>query len=105
GLGIRHVYLGLDSKTETFDNFLKETDLLSEEVLYMGDDIPDVPVMKRCGLPACPSDAAEEVKILADYISPFKGGEGCVRDVLEKVMKIRGDWHDEFPLASDGSSK
>lgn len=105
GLGISHIYLGLDSKAGAYGDFLKAGRLLPEQVLYMGDDIPDVPVMKLCGLPVCPADAVEEVKALADYISPFRGGEGCVRDALEKVMKIRGDWHDEYPLAADGSLK
>lgn len=60
--------------------------------LYMGDDIPDYAVMQLCGLPACPADAAPEIKSLARYISPFNGGKGCVRDVIEKVLKLNGHW-------------
>lgn len=60
--------------------------------LYMGDDIPDYAVMQLCGLPSCPADAAPEIKSLAHYISPFNGGKGCVRDVIEKVLKLNGHW-------------
>ena len=62
------------------------------EILYMGDDIPDLESMQTVGLPCCPADAAPELKQLSKYISPFKGGEGCVRDVIEKVLKLNADW-------------
>lgn len=103
GLGITQVFLGLDSKIETYMNFLSGSGLLAEQVLYMGDDIPDLPVIKLAGLAVCPADAVEEIKSVCDYISPKKGGEGCVRDVIEKVLKIRGHWHDESPSSHDGS--
>ena len=105
GLGITQVFLGLDSKIETYHNFLKSNGFLAKQVLYMGDDIPDLPVIKLVGLATCPADAVEEIKAVCDYISPKKGGEGCVRDIIEKVLKIRGDWHDENPSAHDGSLK
>ena len=63
-----------------------------EEVLYMGDDIPDMPVMKLCGCSVCPADAVDEVKEIADYISPKGGGKGCARDAIEKTMKLQGTW-------------
>lgn len=104
GLGITQVFLGLDSKTETYQNFLSSSGFSADQILYMGDDIPDLPVIKMVGLAVCPADAVEEIKVVCDYISPIKGGEGCVRDVIEKVLKIRGDWHDKSPSAHDGSS-
>ena len=103
GLGISEIYLGLGSKVETYHDFLKRSGYFREQVLYMGDDIPDLPVIKLAGLAVCPADAVEEIKSVCDYISPKKGGEGCVRDVIEKVLKIRGDWFDESPSAHDGS--
>lgn len=61
-------------------------------MLYVGDDLPDIPVLRACGIGACPSDAVEEVKSVSNYVSPFPGGRGCVRDVIQQVMKSRGDW-------------
>ena len=103
GLGITEIFLALDSKIETYHNFILRSGLSPEQVLYMGDDIPDLPVTKLVGLAACPADAVEEIRAVCDYISPKRGGEGCVRDVIEKVLKIRGDWYDESPDAHDGS--
>ena len=67
-------------------------DLSDEEILYMGDDLPDYDVMEVCGLACCPQDAAPEIKAIADYVSPVNGGHGCVRDVLEQLLKIHGKW-------------
>lgn len=92
GLGIEDVYAGASIKTEAFAHFLNKHDLKAEEVLYMGDDIPDFEVMKLCGLPCCPADAATEIKELSNYISPFKGGQGCGRDVIEQVMRAQDKW-------------
>lgn len=103
GLGISEVHLGLDSKVETYHNVLKSFCCSKEQVLYIGDDIPDLQVIKLAGLAVCPADAVEEIKSICDYISPKKGGEGCVRDVIEKVLKIQGNWFDESPSAHDGS--
>lgn len=99
GLGIQDIYIGVDTKTDAFEEFLLIHDLQAEQVLYMGDDIPDFPVMKKVGLPTCPADAAEEIKAISNYISPIKGGAGCVRDVIEKVLKVQGLWLDEQPSA------
>lgn len=104
GLGIKEVYLGLDSKIETCRIFLQSKGLEPGQALYMGDDIPDLPALQLAGLKVCPADAAEEIKSVCDYISPKKGGEGCVRDIIEKVLKVRGDWYDESPSAHDGTS-
>lgn len=105
GLGITQVFLGLDSKMETYQNVVRSSGLSSDQILYVGDDIPDLPVIKLAGLAVCPADAVEEIKAVCDYISPKNGGEGCVRDIIEKVLKIRGDWHDESPSSHDGNIK
>lgn len=92
GLGIQHVFMGVSVKIKVFDEWLKANNLKPEEVLYMGDDIPDYEVMSKCGCPCCPADAAAEIKSVARYVSPYKGGEGCVRDVVEQVLKAQGKW-------------
>ncbi len=91
-LGVKDIYLNASEKSEFFCDFLQHNSLSREEVAYMGDDIPDIEPMKLSHLAACPSDAVTEVKEIVDYISPFKGGEGCVRDLIEKVLKIQGKW-------------
>ncbi|QNJ98592.1 KdsC family phosphatase [Constantimarinum furrinae] len=92
GLGITHIYLGTHAKTETLQTFLKEHQLKSENALFMGDDLPDLEVMKIVGLPCCPQDAAPEIKDISAYVSHKKGGKGCVRDVIEQVLKVQGNW-------------
>ena len=94
-LGVKDVYLGSSNKIEILNQFLMENHIHASDVCYMGDDIPDSAVMKKVGLPACPADAVPEIKALAEYISPFKGGEGCVRDILEQALKMKGHWGDE----------
>ena len=103
GLGIENVFLSLDSKTEAYTSFLSSSGLSPEQILYMGDDIPDLALMKLVGLAVCPADAAGEIKSISHYISPKNGGEGCVRDIIEKVLKIQNAWYDESPSAIDGS--
>lgn len=103
GLGITEVHLGIDKKLEVYENFLEQHALNAEQVLYMGDDIPDVPVMKAAGVSACPSDAVEEAKSVSEYISPFAGGAGCVRDIIEKVLKVQRRWYDADPSAQEDS--
>jgi 3-deoxy-D-manno-octulosonate 8-phosphate phosphatase (KDO 8-P phosphatase) len=103
GLGVSDVYLGVDKKVDVFNEILERYQLSRSEVLYMGDDIPDLPVMKLAGVATCPTDAAEEVKSLSMYISPKAGGAGCVRDVIEKVMKLQQKWFDESSSAQDES--
>jgi len=94
-LGIDDVFLGVNNKLECFDNFIKENKIKKSSVLYMGDDIPDYKVMKQVAVATCPSDAAEEIKSICHYISPFLGGKGCVRDIIEQIMKVQGKWFDE----------
>ncbi len=93
-LGIRDVYLNCRAKLENFNDFLKKRNLLKSEVMYMGDDIPDFKVMKEAGVPVCPSDADSEIKQISVYISDRKGGEGCVRDVIEQVLRLHNNWMD-----------
>jgi 3-deoxy-D-manno-octulosonate 8-phosphate phosphatase (KDO 8-P phosphatase) len=94
-LGITDVFLGAHVKLDIFENYIAEHHIDRASVLYMGDDIPDIDIMKVVGLPTCPTDAAEEVKAISQYISPALGGKGCARDVIEKVMKIQGKWMSE----------
>ena len=91
-LNLKDVFLGVPDKVKVFETYMKEHDLKPEEVLYMGDDIPDYHVMKMVGMPVCPADAAQEIKEISRYISHFNGGEGCVRDIIEQVMKLQGKW-------------
>ena len=92
GLGVQDLYLGSAVKIHDYRNFRDKHGLKDEEILYMGDDIPDMEVMQECGLPCCPKDAAPEVKSRARYISHAAGGYGCGRDVVEQVMKAQGKW-------------
>ncbi|TQI70645.1 3-deoxy-D-manno-octulosonate 8-phosphate phosphatase (KDO 8-P phosphatase) [Gramella sp. Hel_I_59] len=92
GLGITDIYLGVDDKVEQMDEFFDIYDIKPEQVLYMGDDIPDYYPMKIVGLPCCPQDAVPELKEISLYVSHKNGGEGCVRDVIEQVMKVQGKW-------------
>lgn len=91
-LGVQQVYTGRHDKLPVFEQFMREYKLSPIEMCYMGDDLPDLPVLRKTGLPACPYDAVPEVQKEARYVSPYKGGQGCVRDIIEKVMKLRGDW-------------
>lgn len=91
-LGVEHIYLNSFEKTACLDDFLAKTGLQKSEILYMGDDLVDFPVMKEVAVPVCPSDAVPEIKAISLYISDRKGGEGCVRDVIEQVMRSQQKW-------------
>jgi 3-deoxy-D-manno-octulosonate 8-phosphate phosphatase (KDO 8-P phosphatase) len=91
-LGVKDIYMKSSSKVSSFDHFCSRYNLDKENVLYMGDDLPDFEIMKMAGFPCCPSDAAEEIRQISLYISHRKGGEGCVRDVIEQVMRVQGKW-------------
>lgn len=95
-LGITDIHLGTPDKVETFKKYTDVYSINPEQVLYMGDDIPDYHVMKLVGLPACPQDASPEIKAISNYISHIKGGKGAVRDVIEQVMKVQGKWMTYF---------
>ena len=91
-LGIRLYYENVTDKSACLDHFISETGIPAEQILYMGDDIPDYPVMKRVGLPACPADAIPEIKAISSFVSGKKGGRGCVREVIEKVLRSQKRW-------------
>ena len=91
-LGVKDIYLSSKSKIDDFSDFINKHKIDCSEVLYMGDDIPDMEVMQKTGFPTCPADAAEEIKNISLYISDKNGGEGCVRDVVEQVLKVHGHW-------------
>ena len=93
-LGIREIYLKSRLKLDYYNTFKKKHGLNDSEILFMGDDIPDLEVMKHAGVPVCPSDADSEIKEVALYISDKKGGEGCVRDVIEQVLRLHNNWMD-----------
>lgn len=95
-LGVPDIYMGSSQKMVDFDHWIAKYDLNPDNVLYMGDDLPDFPVMKRVGIPTCPDDAVEEIKSLCKYISHKKGGEGCARDVIEQVLRAHGKWGAEY---------
>lgn len=91
-LGITDIYLDSKDKWDDLEDFLYKYGLKPHEVLYMGDDLPDYEVMNQVGIGAAPKDACPEILSIADYISPTKGGKGCVRDVVEQVLRVKGDW-------------
>lgn len=101
GLGVTDIYLGAHHKEEPLDEYLDIHNIDSKHVLYMGDDLPDIPPMSRVAIPCCPQNAVQEVKAVSKYVSHKNGGEGCVRDVIEQVLKVRGDWYDNFSAAND----
>ena len=91
-LGITEIHQSVSDKATTMQLLLKKYAIETATTLYIGDDMPDLKAMQLCAINACPADAAIDVVATANYISPYKGGEGCVRDVLEKIMKLQGKW-------------
>lgn len=91
-LGVEHIYLNSFNKTECLVEILEKTGLQKDEILYMGDDLVDFSIMQEVGIPTCPIDAVPEIKAISQYISDKKGGEGCVRDVIEQVMRSQKKW-------------
>lgn len=98
GIGEEDVYLGSRDKMKDFDDFCSRHGISHDEVMYFGDDLPDIPVIKACGIGVCPSDAVDEVLKAADYMSEFPGGRLCVREAVEKVMRKKGDWNLDISL-------
>ena len=92
GLGVEDIYTGCAVKIETYNQFLAKYGLTDEEVMYMGDDIPDLEIMRRVGCPVCPKDACPEIKEASLYVSDRIGGHGCGRDVIEQVLRAQGKW-------------
>jgi 3-deoxy-D-manno-octulosonate 8-phosphate phosphatase (KDO 8-P phosphatase) len=91
-LGVEDIYMGCAVKIKTYDEFLEKYQLSDEEVLYMGDDVPDIEILRRVGCPVCPADACPDVKDVCLYVSPLKGGYGCGRDVIEQILRAQGKW-------------
>lgn len=91
-LGVTNVFMGVTNKKQCLSEFTRQKNIQTAAVLCMGDDIPDLEIMQLAGVSCCPSDAVTDIRSLAHFTSSFKGGKGCVREVIEKVMKIRGDW-------------
>lgn len=92
-LGITDIHLASPDKVATFKEYTESYNIKPEQVLYMGDDIPDFHVMQLVGLPTSPQDASPEIKAISKYISHKNGGRGAVREVIEQVMKVQGKWH------------
>ena len=91
-LGVKDVFTGIPDKVLKLEEYMKDKSLRPEEIVFMGDDIPDLRVMQRVGLPACPADAVPEVKAISKFISENPGGKGAVRDLIERVLKVQGKW-------------
>jgi 3-deoxy-D-manno-octulosonate 8-phosphate phosphatase (KDO 8-P phosphatase) len=90
--GIEHLFINQHDKLQCYKDFIYENNITDEEILYMGDDLPDYEVMSRVGIATCPNDSAPEIKSICIYISPKNGGQGCVRDIIEQVMRVQGTW-------------
>ncbi len=95
-LNVKDVFLSVSNKIEKLHEYMNERGLKPENIVYMGDDIPDYLVMREVGLPVCPADAADEIKEISLYISDKKGGQGCVRDIIEQVLKAQDNWMKNF---------
>ena len=100
-LGITDIYLGTHNKMHQLEEYLDIYNIKTENVLFMGDDIPDYQVMKMIGLPCCPQDAVPEIKAISKYVSHKNGGKGAVRDVIEQVLKIQGKWNGYYDAKYD----
>lgn len=91
-LGIKNIFLGFNDKERPFNDFIKNEDIKPNDILYMGDDIPDIKIMKKVLLATCPNDAVIDVKEISDYVSPKNGGQGCVREIIEQVLRVQNKW-------------
>ncbi|WKK59139.1 HAD family hydrolase [Sphingobacterium sp. BN32] len=92
GLGVKEIHLGVSQKMDVLNELLSKYELTADQLMYVGDDMPDYEVMQVVGIAACPVDAIEDIKTISHYMSPFKGGRGVVRDILEKILKLQGKW-------------
>jgi 3-deoxy-D-manno-octulosonate 8-phosphate phosphatase (KDO 8-P phosphatase) len=99
-LGVKDVFLKIENKQQQLKEYLQQNNISWQAVLFMGDDIPDYAAMKETGLPCCPADAAPEIKQISKYVAVLKGGDGCVREVIEKVLKLNDHWDLHTSIAS-----
>jgi len=100
-LGVFDIYMGIHYKLDAFQDLLDNYDLDPETILYVGDDVPDIPVMEKVGLGCCPANAVSDVKNMADYVSHKNGGEGCVREIIEQVLRVQGKWRLDIGAGKD----
>ncbi|MDC6478410.1 HAD-IIIA family hydrolase [Flavobacteriaceae bacterium] len=100
-LGVYDIFMGAHYKLDAFQDLLDNYDLDPETILYIGDDVPDIPVMEKVGLGCCPADAVSDVKAMADYVSHKNGGEGCVRELIEQVLRVQGKWRLDIGAGKD----
>lgn len=100
GLGVEDIYLDVSDKLSLMQDLIRRYGIDVKKVAFMGDDMPDLTCMEQVGLALCPQDAAEEIKAIAHYVSPKRGGEGCVRDVLEKALKLQKKWNSDEKIKS-----
>lgn len=91
-LGVKDVFTGVPDKVLKLEEYMKQYQLDPSQIVFMGDDIPDIKVMRQVGVPVCPADAAEEVRQISVFVSHCPGGLGCVRDVIERTLKVQGKW-------------
>lgn len=91
-LGLKEIYIDVSDKKTLLHGLLGKLKIDCREVIFIGDDLPDYEVMRSVGLPICPADAVQEIKAIAQYVSVYKGGEGVVRDIIEKVLKLQSKW-------------
>ena len=99
-LGITDIWMQVSDKRYVLTNYLSQNNIPSNTVAYMGDDMPDFGVMQLVGMPCCPADAANDILAISKYISSKKGGEGCARELIEQVMKLNGNWHEDTSIRS-----
>ena len=100
-LGISDIYLGAHHKLDPFQDLIDNYDLNPEEILFVGDDIPDIPIMEKVGISCCPADAVSDVKSIVNYISHKNGGQGCVREIIEQVLRVQGKWSLDIGAGKD----
>lgn len=92
GLGVTDIHLGIHDKIKVLDDFIAKNELAADSIAYMGDDLPDIEAMRKVGVASCPNNAVAEIKAISDYVSHRNGGDGCVRDIIEQVMKVQDKW-------------
>lgn len=99
-LGLTEVFCAVKNKKAFLDDYLQKQNLKWENILFMGDDLPDIPALSMAGIGCCPADAIPEVRSVSKYISSMSGGYGCVRDVIEKVLKFNNNWYFDVDVTS-----
>lgn len=91
-LGMTDIFMSCSTKIQVLNQYLADNNLKAEEVIYVGDDIPDYEIMKVVGCPCCPADACSDIKEISTYVSPYEGGKGCARDIIEQILRAKGLW-------------